>query len=200
MPDYYELLGVEPNASKVAIRKAYALLAREKHPDRFTDPEERAKAERRFQDITTAFNTLMNETARREYDASRERPQPTTPEEIARDAFERAGGLLESGQVAEAVTLYRTAVHHGPEDAAYHVALGKALGRDRATAREAIQVLERSTQLAPQDPAGFAELALVLHRQGLRLRAQRALEAAQKLAPGHRRVVAAAREIGGSAP
>jgi curved DNA-binding protein CbpA len=200
MPDYYELLGVEPTASRGAIRKAYALLAREKHPDRFTDPEERKQAERLFQDITTAFNTLMNDSARREYDESREHPPPTTPEEIARDAFERAGSLLESGQVAEAVTLYRTAVHHAPEDGGYQLALGRALGRDRATAREAIQVLERATQLAPQDATGLAELALVLHRQGLRLRAQRALDAAQKLAPGHRRVVAAAREIGGSAP
>ncbi len=198
MPDYYELLGVASTASNGAIRKAYALLARDKHPDRFTDPEEHKKAERHFQDLTTAFNTLMNETHRQEYDASRERPQPTTPEEIARDAFERAGSHLEAGQIAEAVTLYQTAVHHAPEDAAYHVGLGKALSRDPASAREAIQMLERATQLAPKDAAGFAELAMVMHRQGLRLRAQRALDAAVRLSPNNRRVVAAISELGSS--
>lgn len=197
MADYYELLGVKSTASKGAIRKAYALLAREKHPDRFTDPEQRKAAERHFQDLTTAFNTLMNEANRLEYDKSRERPQPTTPEEIASDAFERAGSHLEAGQVAEAVTLYRTAVHHAPDDARYQVALGKALGRDAASGREAVQVLDRAAQLVPRDPVPFAELAIVLHRQGLRLRAQRALDAATRLAPHHPRVVAARSELGG---
>ncbi len=94
------------------------------------------------------------------------------------------------------MTLYQTAVHHAPEDAAYHVGLGKALSRDPASAREAIQMLERATQLAPKDAAGFAELAMVMHRQGLRLRAQRALEAAVRLSPNNRRVVAAISELG----
>ena len=196
MSNYYELLGVEPTASKGSIRKAYALLAREKHPDRFTDPEERKTAERLFQDITTAFNTLMNDNARREYDQSRERPTPTSPEEIARDAFERGGQALEAGQLGEAITLYRTAVHHAPEDAAFHTALGKALSLDRSTAREAVQVLEKAAQLAPRDPVPFAELAIVLARQGLKLRAQRALDSARRIGPGHPRVTVATAEVG----
>jgi len=194
--DYYELLGVPPTASRAAIRKAYALHAREKHPDRFTDPEERKGAERVFQDLTTAFNTLMNESHRQEYDASRERPQPTTPEEIARDAFERAGEMLAAGQYGEAATLLRTAVHHAPGNVGYQVGLGKALARDPATAREAVQVLDRAAQAAPKDSAPLAELAIVLARQGLRLRAKRALEAAMTLAPGHPRVTAARSEVG----
>lgn len=196
MSDYYELLGVEPTASEGAIRKAYALHAREKHPDRFTDPEERKAAERHFQELTTAFNTLMNDSSRQEYDASRERPQLTTPEEIARDAFERAGEMLAAGQHGEAATLYRTAVHHAPEDVGYQIGLGKALARDPAAAREAVRVLDRAAQSAPGDPVPLAELAIVLHLQGLRLRAQRALEAATAIAPNHPRVVAARSEVG----
>jgi curved DNA-binding protein CbpA len=193
--DYYELLGVQPTASKAAIRKAYALQAREKHPDRFTDPEERKAAERVFQDLTTAFNALMNDASRQEYDASRERPQPTTPEEIARDAYERAGEMLSAGQGGEAITLYRTAVHHAPENVSYQVGLGQALARDPASAREAVQVLDRACQAAPKDPVPAAELAIVLHRQGLRLRAKRALEAATAIAPGHPRVKVARSEV-----
>src|SRR5512143_2619934 len=101
MSDYYELLGVATSASAADIRRAYARLAREKHPDRFTDPAEKERAQRVFQDITHACNTLMNR--REEYDQERGRPQPKTPEEIATDAFERGQPALEAGQVEEAI-------------------------------------------------------------------------------------------------
>jgi curved DNA-binding protein CbpA len=196
MADYYELLGIDKTASVASIRKAYAQKAREKHPDRFPEGPEKREAEKLFQDITTAFNTLSNERSRSEYDQQRERPQPTTPEEIARDAFERHGPLLEAGQLNEAVTLLRTAVHHAPESAEYQAALGRALARATNAAREAIQVLEKATQLAPRDASLFVDLALVLNRQGLKVRARRMLENAQRLAPGHSRVVRATSEIG----
>ena len=196
MADLYELLGITPAASEAQVREAYGRLAREKHPDRFTDPAEKQRAQTLFQDITTAFNTLRNGKSRREYDESRQRPQPRTPEEIARDAFERAQPLLEGGPLEEAVKLLRTAVHHAPGDASYHAALGRALGRAPASAREAVVALEKATQLAPRNPGAFADLAVVLARQGLRLRAQKALETAQRLAPRDARIARLAAELG----
>jgi curved DNA-binding protein CbpA len=196
MADLYQLLGVAPTASAAEIRQAYARLAREKHPDRFSDPAEKHSAQSAFQDITTAFNTLVNPSRREEYDATRHRPQPRTPEEIARDAFERALPLVESGPVDEAVTLLRTAVHHAPAEAAYHATLGRALARVPQAAREAVQALERATQLAPRNAAAFADLAAVLARQGLRLRAQKAIENAVRLAPRDARIARLAAELG----
>jgi curved DNA-binding protein CbpA len=196
MADYYQLLGVNPQASVAEIRQAYARLAREKHPDRFTDADQKQKAQRAFQDITTAFNALSNPRSRQEYDAARDKPVPRTPEEIATDAFERSQQALDAGQIDEAVTLLHTAVHHAPGHAAYHVALGRALARVPSAAREAVQALERATQLAPQNAAAFAELAAVLARQGLRLRAQKALEVALRLAPRDARITRLAAELG----
>jgi curved DNA-binding protein CbpA len=196
--DFYDLLGVDETASTAQVRKAYLRLAREKHPDRFTDPAERRRAETLFQDITAAFNTLSNEASRAEYDETRKRPKPTTPEEIARDAFERATPLVDTGHLDEALTLLRTAVHHAPEEAEYHAALGRLLSRDASSNREAIQQLERATQLDPKNAAAYADLAILQHRQGLHLRAQRSLEAARRLAPSHPRVAAAASELGGA--
>ena len=114
MSDYYQMLGVAPSASAAEIRRAYALLAREKHPDRFRDPAEKQRAEAAFQQITAAFNTLMNPGSRKEYDEARHRPQPRTPEEVATDAFERGQAALEAGQVEEAITLLQTAVLGSP--------------------------------------------------------------------------------------
>jgi curved DNA-binding protein CbpA len=194
MSDYYELLGIIPSASAAEVRRAYLRLAREKHPDRFTDPVEKERAQRAFQDITQAFNTLMNR--REEYDQERHRPQPRTPEEIATDAFERSQPALEGGEVEEAITLLRAAVHHAPGQAAYHAALGRALARVPAHAREAVAALEKATQLDPRSAPAFADLAAVLARQGLRLRAQKAVEAALRLAPRDARIARLAAELG----
>jgi len=198
MADYYELLGVSQGASSAEIRKAYAVLARERHPDRYTDPKEKERAHAFFSELTAAFNTLMNEGSRRQYDAERTRPTPRTPEDIAKDAFERARPAMEAGQYEEAVTLLRTAAHHAPGVAEYHAALGRALGRNPATAREAIQCVEKATQLAPSSGSYFADLALLFHQQGLRLRAQKALETAQRLAPRDPRVTRLLAELGSS--
>jgi curved DNA-binding protein CbpA len=196
MSDYYKMLGVAPSASTAEIRQAYARLAREKHPDRFTDPAAKQEAQKAFQDVTTAFNTLMNPRSRAEYDETRHKPVPRTPEEIASEAFGRAQPLLDGGQPDEAITLLRTAVHHAPGAAAYHVALGRALGRLPAFAREAVQVLERATQLEPRNAGAFADLAVVLARQGLKLRAQKAMETAVRLAPRDAKIARLAAELG----
>lgn len=196
MGDYYQMLGVDAQATASEIRLAYARLARERHPDRFSDPAEKQRAQSEFQEITTAFNTLMNPRSRQDYDAARHRPVPRTPEEIARDAFERAQAQLEGGSLDEAVTLLRTAVHHAPGEPSYLAALGRALARVPEAAREAVQVLDRVTQLQPANAGAFVDLAVVLARQGLRLRAQKAIEAAQRLSPRDPRVARLAAELG----
>lgn len=196
MSDYYALLGIPPTAGAAEVRQAYLRLAKERHPDRYPDPAAKEKAESFFKDLTTAFNTLMNEDRRRQYDAERERPKPHSPEEIARDAYERSAQAMESGAVHDAITLLRTAVHHGPGVAEYHAALGRCLGRNPPTAREAIQCLEKAAQLAPTNGTYFADLAFLFNSQGLRLRAQKALETAQRLAPRDPRVARLAAELG----
>ena len=152
MSDYYQVLGVAPTASAAEIRQAYARLAREKHPDRFTDPAEKQRAQTAFQDITTAFNTLVNPRSRagvRRRSATS--PCSAPPRRSRRDAFERAQPLLEGGGLEEAVTLLRTAVHHAPDQAAYHAALGRALApRPRARAG-------RGPGPRARDPARAAE-------------------------------------------
>ena len=96
----------------------------------------------------------------------------------------------------EAVSLLRTAVHHAPGQFPYQHALGRALSRLPHSAREAVQVLERAAQLAPQNVTVLFELATIMARQGLKLRAQKTLEAALKLAPRDARLSKLAAELG----
>lgn len=63
--DYYEMLGVPRNADDKTIRGAYRRLARRYHPDvNKTDPS----AERRFKEISTAYEVLSDPKKRRLYD------------------------------------------------------------------------------------------------------------------------------------
>jgi curved DNA-binding protein CbpA len=178
MSDYYEILGVSRNASTAEIRKAYAVLARERHPDRFSDPEKKREAEDFFKVATAAFNALSNDKGRQEYDQALARPRLTVPAEIAQDAYERALKHYEARDYHEAVELMRTAVHHGPDNGLYHAGLALALGRNPHWAREAIQSAEKAVQLAPRSASFHGLLAELLMAQGLRLRARKSAEAA----------------------
>ena len=72
---HYETLGVAPTAKATEIKRAYYKLARELHPDKVADPNERAQAERRFKLVAEAHSVLVDSARRHEYDASLERGQ-----------------------------------------------------------------------------------------------------------------------------
>jgi curved DNA-binding protein CbpA len=196
MANYYEILGLPRDATTAAIREAYARQARDRHPDRFSDPAAKRAAEDAFKTITTAFNALSNERLRREYDAELARPRPTTPAETAAEAFAAGQALMESRAYADAVALFRIAAHNMPEDARFQLALGRALARNPQTTREAVEALEKANRIAPGDVTAHLDLIRVLHAQGLRLRAQRVAEVATRLAPNDPQVRRVLAEIG----
>ena len=184
MTDFYEILGIPKTATSAEVRQAYVRLAKERHPDRFPDPQEKDRAQSFFQDLTTAFNTLFNDRSRCEYDEERERKKPVNPVEMAQDAYDRALTMAEQGGSPEEIlTLFRAAVHHQPNEGRYHAAVGRFLAKRTTFTREAITSLERATQLSPQTAAFHVDLALLLLKQGMKLRAQKVAEQARLLSP-----------------
>lgn len=63
--DYYRVLGVEREASKDDLKKAYRKLALQCHPDRNPGDKD---AERRFKDINEAYEVLRDDQKRAAYD------------------------------------------------------------------------------------------------------------------------------------
>jgi len=66
--DYYEVLGIEPDASAEEIRRAYHRVAFQCHPDR---NQRSAEAHEEMERINEAYAVLSDPTKRREYDLPR---------------------------------------------------------------------------------------------------------------------------------
>ena len=66
--DYYQILGVEPDAESKDIKMAYRRLARKYHPD--VNPE--AGAEDKFKEVAEAYEVLKDAERRAEYDELRQ--------------------------------------------------------------------------------------------------------------------------------
>lgn len=63
---YYDLLGVAADADEATIKKAYRRQALKWHPDR--NPDNKEDAERKFQEIAEAYETLSDSEKRATYD------------------------------------------------------------------------------------------------------------------------------------
>jgi len=66
--DYYQILGVDPDADDKAIKAAYRRLARKYHPD--VSAEE--NAEQQFKEVSEAYEVLKDKDKRAEYDVLRQ--------------------------------------------------------------------------------------------------------------------------------
>ena len=92
--NFYEILGVDKNASAEDIKKAFRVKALEYHPDRNPDNPE---AEKKFKEINAAYEVLSDVQKKQTYDYSLNNPgvnsqgqrQWMNPEEIFADLFGR---------------------------------------------------------------------------------------------------------------
>ena len=75
--DFYDILGVQKNASDDEIKKSYRKLAMKYHPDRNKDDKE---SERKFKEVSAAYEVLKDSEKRSAYD------------QYGHDAFRQGGG------------------------------------------------------------------------------------------------------------
>lgn len=168
--NFYAVLGVAPTATEEEIRRRFRKLARERHPDRFRG-EEKARAERDFQEVTQAFNVLADPARRRVHDSdlagggsggggARPGARPGTRPAAAPGPVEDQAALLRA-TLAQGVQAYRQ--------------------RDFAAAADSFV---RATRIDAESPQAWYNLALTHSRQsGRSARAREAIEKAIELEP-----------------
>ncbi len=66
--DYYEVLGVDRNASDDDIKKAFRKLARQHHPDLHSEDAKKKAAEEKFKEAGEAYEVLSDPDRRKKYD------------------------------------------------------------------------------------------------------------------------------------
>lgn len=98
MTDYYNVLGINKNASKEEIKKAYRSLSLKYHPDKTSDTVLNDK----FREISSAYEILGDEDKKKEYDNSRNNPFMRMNSQVSGDIPEEIFNLFQGmfgGQV-----------------------------------------------------------------------------------------------------
>lgn len=183
-PDFYQLLGVRSDATEEEIRNAFRKLARELHPDRFP-PSEKQQAERRFQQVTQAYNTLVNPETRSRYDQALASHTPTTginPKDLAKALLSRAMALAKQGSSGEAYEYFVQAEGQDPSNPRIQHQFGIFLARLGQT-DQALRKLERAAGLEPHNVTYLLDCARLFLKAGMVFRAKRFAQQAAEILP-----------------
>src|SRR5258708_2397814 len=77
--DYYEVLGIPQTATPDVIKKEYHFLLHAWHPDKFPDPDQKARATQKTKELNEAYEVLTNPVKRAAYDKQRSSQAEASP-------------------------------------------------------------------------------------------------------------------------
>ncbi len=195
--NFYEILSVDREATVDQIKAAFRQLARTRHPDRFAGAT-RARAEVEFQEITEAYNTLLDPERRSRYDRTLTTTgvaPPTNPKDIARALLGRAVGLMKNGDLSGAADAFQQSVAHDPQNARARHLYGMFLAQQAGRLDEALRQLDQAVRLDPLNPKLLLDAARVFAKANMAARATRLAETAAQLSPDDPAVEALLRQL-----
>lgn len=165
--DYYVILGAARNATREQIRDRFRQMARERHPDRFQGAA-RQKAELDFQEITEAFNVLLDADRRRQHDLELARPEASSAasdaSRLGRFHMEAGVQFYRDGNFAQAADAFERAIQAEPRNHQAWHHLAQALSHQRRHLVRAVEAIARACELQAINPA-YLKLAGRLHAE-----------------------------------
>ena len=203
MVDHYALLRVSSACSREEVLRAYYVVARDYHPDRYrTGPLEdlREKMETYFAQVTEAYNTLYDPGSRKEYDRELSEEQATEitqdTAELARQNFKRAKSLIAKGRFADAVPWLENAIQQDAPNASYRVELGKLMARNPRMRQAAEEHLIEANRLDPSLVEGYLALGDLYLKQADHENATRMFREVLRWEPTHAEATARLKKLG----
>jgi curved DNA-binding protein CbpA len=185
--DYYQILGVAKDASDEGIKKAYFLLARKFHPDRFPrtlSAQHRVLVEEVFDIITKAYRTLANQALRKDYDrkthvaGARESGQDVLKK--ADHKFRQAKTLYSQGRYEDSIILLEEVIRLNKTKGAYFLLLALTEAKIPSMLKKAEADFLKAIELEPWNPECYVGLGMLYRQEGMTLKAtklfQKALE------------------------
>ncbi|MEM7048989.1 MAG: DnaJ domain-containing protein [Acidobacteriota bacterium] len=169
--NYYDILGLGQNATDAQIRERFKAMARERHPDRFQGAE-KADAEVAFQDLTEAFNVLLNAERRRQHDLELANPeadqQGVDSAQLARVYLQRGVKSYREKNYLQAADNFDRATKAEPENALGWYNLALACSHQQRWMSRSLTAIAKACELAPMNVT-YLKTAGRLHARGGRL-------------------------------
>jgi len=182
--DYYLVLGIDRSSTAEAIHKAFRELSRSRHPDRFPE-KERGRAEKEYQEIVKAYNTLKDPVQRQKYDTTLSQPAPTpsiNTEQQFQQFFKAGMARYQQKQFEAAAEYFTKAVFYKETAEVCHYK-GMAEFQVPPRRKVALQSLQKAHELDQFNPRYAKALARALRELGMHLRAKAIITKALELQP-----------------
>jgi CheY-like chemotaxis protein/tetratricopeptide (TPR) repeat protein len=194
--NFFEILGVAPDAAADEVERAYERLAESVHPDRFKGASEavRSVAEEVFDHVSRARATLADSRRRGEYvlEQRREEREASRAEAgrralAAAEQFRRGEALLRGRAYEEALVCFGSALENNPEEGDYHAHYGWTLHlthpTDTPILKEAIEHLRRSLKLASHPDQAYLFMGRIFRSMGQPEQAEKMFTRAVQIEP-----------------
>ena len=188
--EHYAVLGVESDAERGAIKRAYLTAAKRYHPDalaRLGLNDMKEQASKVFSRIAEANEILSDSEKRQHYDDSLldDGSQIDAAVLAQAETFYRKGEiLLGMGDFRGALEYLQNAVEVWPDENVYQSDLAWAYYKKRPSQpEEALLHLKKALELNPSDAVGHFRMGLVLRALGRADEADEHLELAKNLDP-----------------
>jgi curved DNA-binding protein CbpA len=193
LENYYEILGITPDADEHSIKKAYHILVKEYHPDSPAGKKTPGSSEK-FILIKEAYETLIEKKARESYDkyvlkkpTALSKENEGTYKKLASGHYEKGRDLYKSRKYRTASMAFHTATNLDPDNPLYYSWLGISLSHIPGKLHEAKTLCEKAVKLSPNNADYYVNLAIVYKDAGIKSMADKYFREALNIDPDNQR-------------
>ena len=196
--DYYQLLGVNRNCDRDALHRAFREVSRKQHPDCFGE-DVRAEAEKRYQQVVVAFNTLKDPKQRAKYDKTltqqhQAKTNTADADTMGRRYFQSGMTRYQGGDHVAAVEAFKRAVYYKEEAEYYYY---KAMAESHVTRlrKDAVGSIQKAIAKNPRVAKYHILLVQLFIEFGLVTRARTSIDKASSLFPNDEQILELGRQV-----